>query len=138
MAALYLRPDSQRTLDKVLRAAPDLCAYGLVDKHLRKRLGIPDYGQDVDPEHFEICCAWLARKTLIQSINTKIGSSYGLKHRVEEWSGCYVTNGEFIAAVIYLRIPFKQYPHIHVALSSRSVPIRQSVSIRSNVSEITM
>jgi hypothetical protein len=121
---MFLRPDSQRTLDKVLRKEPDLCAWGLADRHLRRRNRITDCGQDIDPEHFEICCAWLARCTLIKSINPKIGTSYGLKHRVEEWSGRYVTNGSFIAAVIYLRIPFKRYPdnpNIHVALSSRSI-----------------
>lgn len=48
-------------------------------------------------------------------------SSYGLKHRVEEWSGEYVCNGAFIAAVLYMGIPYRAYddsPNIDVAISS--------------------
>jgi hypothetical protein len=77
-------------------------------------------------EQFQVCCEWLSLCRRRKTINTKIGTSYGLKHRVEKHFGKYVTNGAFIAAVIHLGIPYKiatGSPNIKVALSSSLPPI---------------
>jgi hypothetical protein len=57
---------------------------------------------------------WLRQVGRRKTINSKIGSSYGLKHRVEGWhrqrqSGdCYVANGCFLMAAH--RLGFKVQP----------------------------
>lgn len=74
---------------------------------------------------FQLCCEWLSLCQPRQTINTKIGSSYRLKHVVEAYYGEYIANGVFIAAVIHMGIPYKSHgdsPNIHVALSSKHLP----------------
>lgn len=45
-----------------------------------------------------ICIYWLQQQGCRDSVNRRIGTSYGLKHLVEKDSGYYVSNGAFIAA----------------------------------------
>ncbi len=47
--------------------------------------------------------AWLNTKGRRKTVNTRAGSTYGIKHVFEADSakgGCYITNGEFIAAAL--------------------------------------
>jgi len=111
-------------ISKILKQEPDLCAWGLADDYLRRRNGV-SCKSPIDPEEFQVCLTWLSLCQVRKTVNPGIGSSYGLKHRVEHWSGRYVTNGAFIAAVIHLGIPFKRYPdspNIHLALSGKGLP----------------
>jgi len=82
-------------------------------------------------EQFQICCNWLTLCQKRKTVNLNIDSSYGLKHRVENHFKSYVSNGSFIAAIIYLEIPYKIYPsrpNINVALSSKLPPLPSSTS----------
>lgn len=71
---------------------------------------------------FQLCCQWLSLCTIQRSINRR-HTSYGLKHCVERYFGTYITNGAFIAAVIYLGIPYKPSylgsPNISLGISSK-------------------
>lgn len=116
--------DAQQILRDLSKRFPDLCAWGLAVEPLRRRNGVRTK-VPIDPEEFETCVDWLARCTLRKTVNLELGTSYGLKHQVERWAGRYVTNGAFIAAVIFLRIPFKchpESPNIKVAISSKGLP----------------
>lgn len=109
---------TEAIIKRICKAEPALCEYGLDPVYAQK------HGRHIDPEHFELCVKWLELCQVRKTINPNIGS-YGLKHRVERYFGRYVTNGAFIAAVIYLRIPYKRNeigPNIRVALSSRHLP----------------
>jgi len=119
---------TQEDLKKVIRNEPDLSTFGLVwlwqrkkpadrKRFLRDRRALSG-----ELQMFRLCCKWLSLCGSRKTINMNIGSSYALKHEVERWSGEYITNGAFVAAVIHLGIPFKRYsgsPNIAVALSSR-------------------
>jgi hypothetical protein len=73
---------------------------------------------------FQLCCQWLALYRRRKTINLSLGTSYGLKHAVEQWSGEYVTNGAFIAAVIHMGIPYRSRadnPNIKIAISRKLV-----------------
>jgi len=72
---------------------------------------------------FRLCCEWLSICNRRKTINYGIGSSWGLKHRVERYYKEYITNGAFIAAVIHMGIPYKKDgSDVYVALSSRHLP----------------
>ncbi|MFZ2447073.1 MAG: hypothetical protein WAW37_12000 [Syntrophobacteraceae bacterium] len=73
-------------------------------------------------EMFQVCLEYLKFCKPIKTINPRVGSSYGLKHEVERWSGVYVHNGAFIAAVIHAGIKYKIIPgspNISLAISSK-------------------
>lgn len=73
-------------------------------------------------EMFQVCSEYLRFCKPIKTINPRVGSSYGLKHEVERWSGVYVHNGAFIAAVIHAGIKYKIIPgspNIYLAISSK-------------------
>ena len=75
-------------------------------------------------EEFRLCCEWIKKfsyKPSEKRINkmSQTYSSYYLKHLVEKWSSRYISNGAFIAAVIYLNIPYRRIfgtPDISVTL----------------------
>lgn len=69
-----------------------------------------------------LCYEWLTLCERRKRINEDIPDSYGLKHRLENDTGMYVSNGAFIAATIIAGIPYRKYnryPNIHLALSSK-------------------
>ena len=69
----------------------------------------------------EACVKWLRKFESTKTINRSIGSSERLKSYVEKECKTYVTNGAFIAALIYLDIPFESfmnYPFVDVGLKS--------------------
>ncbi len=75
-------------------------------------------------EEFRLCCEWI-KKFGVEPSEKRLNkipqtySSYYLKHLVEKWSGQYISNGAFIAAVIYLNIPYRRIfgtPDISVTL----------------------
>lgn len=111
-------------LQQVMHENPDLCEWGLAYEHCR-RFNRVAHRNPIDPEHFRLCVEWLKLCNKRKTVNELIGSSYGLKHLVEAWSGRYVTNGSFIAAVIAMDIPYHRYwdsPNVHVAISSKDLP----------------
>jgi hypothetical protein len=68
------------------------------------------------------CADFLSLLKRRKTLNPAIGS-YGLKHRVEEVTGMYISNGSLIAAAIALEIPMRRYPeyknpNVYFALSS--------------------
>ena len=75
-----------------------------------------------DFEMFWVCSEYLKLCKPIKTINPRVGSSYSLKYEVEGWSGVYVHNGAFIAAVIHAGIKYKiipANPNIYLAISSK-------------------
>ena len=65
-------------------------------------------------EEFKLCCEWIEKfrffpteKQFIKNVQVQTYSSYYLKHLVEKWSGKYISNGAFIAAVRFMKIPFR-------------------------------
>jgi hypothetical protein len=65
-------------------------------------------------EEFQLCCEWIEKNRFIPTekqfrkyVQVQTYSSYYLKHLVEKWSEKYIPNGVFIAAVKYLKIPFR-------------------------------
>lgn len=65
-------------------------------------------------DEFKTCCEWIEKfrflpteKQFRKYVQVQRYNSYYLKHLVEKWSGSYISNGAFIAAVKFLNIPFK-------------------------------
>lgn len=66
---------------------------------------------------------WLILVDKIRSPNKRIGTSYGLKHRVERWhrrnaadefrTDCYVSNGCFLMAAVRLGFTFSPIPSLY-------------------------
>jgi hypothetical protein len=122
-------PD-QAALDAAIGREPDLNAWGLADRFTCARNDIDQAKAEVyreEPrssedaiEMFRRCCDYLKLCFKTEKINRRVGSSCGLKHCVEHWSGWYVTNGSFIAALIHMGIPYKRIPdspNVWMALS---------------------
>ncbi len=73
--------------------------------------------------------AYLSRHARTVNINSRVGTSYGLKHRAETWFGAhfegepYISNGMFIAAAIDLGFEVKRAdrnsPNVHLNISER-------------------
>jgi hypothetical protein len=108
-----------------------LSPWGLGDGYLCGRNGISrecfERGRQQIKEEvrgFQLCCQWLALYRRRKTVNPAIGTSYKLKHAVEEWAGEYVSNGTFIAAVIHLGISYTlcgDLPNIMIGISSKLV-----------------
>ena len=65
-------------------------------------------------DEFKLCCEWIEKykyhpteKEFNKFVQLQTYNSYYLKHLVEKWSGKYISNGAFIAAVKYYRLPFR-------------------------------
>ena len=63
---------------------------------------------------FKLCCEWIEKyrfhpteKEYKKYVQVQTYNSYYLKHLVEKWSGRYISNGAFIAAVRFMNIPFR-------------------------------
>jgi len=120
-------------LAAVMEKEPYLSSYGIEcrskgQRYERNRNVLLESGFN----GFRICCEWLSRCATRKTINTRIGTSYTLKELVEEWAGCHVTNGAFIAAVIHMGIPHKceaDFVNIHVGLSSRCSFLKDCIVI---------
>lgn len=103
-------------LEKILQKEPTLTPNG-IEKTIT--------GDKFDAEHLrqiETCIEWLKTKKTQKNINRKAGS-YGIKHIIERELKTYVCNGAFIAAVIYLGIPYENAgtPNIHVAIGIKEL-----------------
>jgi len=73
-----------------------------------------DYLRQIDT-----CIEWLKAKKIDRGIN-QLSTSYGIKHIIERELNTYVSNGCFIAAVLFLGIPYKRIsgsPNILIAIS---------------------
>ncbi|NWF88251.1 MAG: hypothetical protein HXY50_02185 [Ignavibacteriaceae bacterium] len=62
-------------------------------------------------DEFETCCEWIQKfrfhpteRQIKKYVQVQTYNSYFLKHLVEKWSGKYISNGAFIAAVRFLGI----------------------------------
>jgi len=113
---------AEKDLMYVLWAHPFLSNYGIECRSKGQRY---ERNREVllhSLKAFRICCEWLARCRTRKTVNTRIGTSYTLKHVVEEWAGYYISNGAFVAAVIHMGISYKceyDFVNVHVGLSSR-------------------
>jgi len=65
-------------------------------------------------EEFKACCEWIEKfryqpseKEFKKFVQLQTYNSYYLKHLVERWSGKYISNGAFIAAVKFYKLPFR-------------------------------
>ncbi len=118
-------------LIRVVEGTPELSAWGLAGPPARRRNRVTLERHERDREvlkkevrGFQLCCQWLALYRRRKTINLNLGTSYGLKHAVEQWSGEYLTNGAFIAAVIHLGISHlsrPESPNIKLAISRKLV-----------------
>jgi hypothetical protein len=77
-------------------------------------------------EQIERARKWLILMDKTKKLNRRIGSSYGLKHRVERWHrrndpGCdaYVANGCFLMAAIRLGFIFSPIPQVYCWKTSK-------------------
>jgi hypothetical protein len=108
-----------------------LSAWGLASPYACRRNEVTPERHERDREDlraevrgFQLCCQWLALYRRRKTVNLSLGTSYGLKHAVEIWSGEYVTNGAFIAAVIHMGISYlsrPDSPNIKLAISRKLV-----------------
>jgi hypothetical protein len=65
-------------------------------------------------EEFERAVEWLSRRGKRKNINRRVGTSYGLKHRVEAYFrelgiGVYIPNGVFLMAAHHLGFRLAKY-----------------------------
>jgi len=112
----------EKDLMSAMEKEPLLSAFGLHGSNRE-----PNFERDrehlaKDFEMFLVCSEYLTLCKPIKTINPRVGSSYSLKHEVERWSGAYVHNGAFIAAVIQAGIKYKIIPgnpNIYLAISSK-------------------
>ena len=91
-------------------------------------------------EEFEHCCRWLGWVRRTKHVNWRVGSSYGLKHRVEDYwhkhfpdEHYYVSNGMFIAAAVHLGFKVEQIDstlNAYLNISSRDFPDDPKISPR--------
>jgi len=65
-------------------------------------------------DEFKLCCEWIEKfrfhpteKQFKKFVQVQTYNSYYLKHLVEKWSGKYISNGAFIAAVRFMELPFR-------------------------------
>lgn len=65
-------------------------------------------------DEFKLCCEWIEKyrfhpteKQFKKLVQVQTYNSYYLKHFVEKWSGKYISNGAFIAAVRFMKLPFR-------------------------------
>ncbi|MDR3596516.1 hypothetical protein [Clostridium sp.] len=103
-------------IDALLKIEPTLTPFGIEGP---KTLHTDDKFEKDYLRQIETCIDWLKEKTVDSEIN-QISTSYGIKHIVERELHTYVSNGSFIAAVIYLDIPYERItdsPNILVAIS---------------------
>jgi hypothetical protein len=80
-------------------------------------------------EEFIISCEWIKKfrynpseKEFKKYVQIQTYSSYYIKHLVEQWSDRCISNGAFIAAVRYLKIPYRRIygtPDISVTIFLR-------------------
>ncbi len=57
---------------------------------------------------FILCCQYLSTCSKQKTVGRKLGTSYGLKHCVEDWSGRCISNGAFISALIFMGFKYEQ------------------------------
>ena len=77
-------------------------------------------------EEFKACCDWIEKyrfhpseKEFRKYVQVQTYSSYYLKHLVEKWSGIYISNGAFIAAVRFMELsarPIYGTPDVSVTI----------------------
>lgn len=79
-------------------------------------------GKPIDPFNVKICREFLRR---CERTKTARLSSYWLKHRIEEWAGRYVRNGECIQAALDLGLI------VDPSLEDRSPNVNVGISLRS-------
>jgi hypothetical protein len=125
----------QRQLNKLINAHPDLSNSGFRAnwKHFGYYRSQEEYEIDFAShrqylrEHLDevnLSLEWLSQCPRKKTINTSY-SSYSYKHHVEKaGSPWYVTNGDLIAAVLHLGIPYrKNAPNIYVAINLPPRPL---------------
>jgi hypothetical protein len=113
--------NARQQMQSVLKKCPDLTPNGIP---VGEPIGSPEDMLEYDLlKQFLICQDWLKQCKVIKTID-KRHTSYGHKHRVENWAGRYICNGAFIAAVIALGIPMQyihRSPNVFTAISRKSL-----------------
>jgi len=79
---------------------------------------------DPDKEEYKgflSACEWLSKCKIIKTVNTTVTTAT-LKMIATSDTGVKISNGAFIVAVIYLKIPYKRYSYMQsicIAISSK-------------------
>jgi hypothetical protein len=103
-------------IQSILTKEPTLTPFGIEGP---KTLHTDDKFENDYLRQIETCVDWLKEKIVDNKIN-RITNSYGIKHIIEREKHTYVSNGSFIAAIVYLGIPYERIidsPNILVAIS---------------------
>jgi hypothetical protein len=115
-------PDFQ----KIVQETPGLCDQGLLRKKMQP--DIADSKALLLSEGFAAfvaSCKWLSGRQFNKTVQRNAWSSYGLKEFVEREDGLYVSNGAFIAAVLYTGAPCRPLsdsPNLLVGIARGSLP----------------
>lgn len=80
------------SLTEVVAAYPELTADGWPTRG--------GWRTRIEPEEFDLACAFIAAFGRRKRCFNNRRSSYGLKHTAESWAGDYVSNGAFTAAAL--------------------------------------
>lgn len=125
--AVMTRADVEKLMDDV--QGLNYFGIGVFDpnsKTATQRAADLDRGRRELLDSVETCnkvCVWLADVDRTQSVNERVGSSYHLKHVVEEDIGS-VSNGTFIAAAIFCGFRYRidpGSPNVWFAMSAKSI-----------------
>lgn len=94
----------RRDVSSVLESRPYLTGNGLDDRSSGRQDSAPLYERaELLADHSLsdiVLCRRFIRERMRAAASPCSSSSYGLKHDVEAASGCYVTNGAFIVAIV--------------------------------------
>jgi hypothetical protein len=122
------RQNTPPTLAEVMEQHPLLCSFG-IDVFAPRRKTPEQRRAALVTERENLAgreavvretAAWLREH--ITPIKTPTVSSYGMKHVMQQATGTYVTNGEFIAAALIAGYPFKYaQPNVLFGMSARDV-----------------
>jgi len=97
---------------ETLKDWPALTAHGLKSRQACERLNI-DYdgcrrALENEYDSFVACCEWLSSCPLTKHVSPKSPHSYFIRDKLgDSMDRRYLSNGAFIAAVLYLGVPYK-------------------------------
>jgi hypothetical protein len=126
---MFTLDEAKGLITNILSEYPNLYPDGFQDnarnRHA-KELGRKLMLHPVALSRFSNACTWLSVAQTRRTINHELGTSYGLKHRIQGLDSTnyceddYTTEGEFIAALVESGVPIKkQDMSVYAGLSSK-------------------
>jgi hypothetical protein len=106
---------SEELFSNLLKSEPFLTYNGFEDSISREEFTKNRKALEESFDEFLTCCEWIKKhQTKIKRRDLKDYNflkhhynSYFLTHSVEKWSGKHISNGAFIAALIYFEVSYK-------------------------------